>query len=429
MKTQAVTRRKFLATAGLAFAGPYIVPSNVLGRAGSVAPSNRIVLGGIGIGHRGRIVLSSMLEEPDVRFVAVSDVQASRRERVKKMVDAKYENKDCVMYRDMFEVLDRDDIDAVLIATGDRWHALASILAIRAGKDVYCEKPCGITIRDCQELADNTHRYGRVFQAGTQRRSIGNFQFAVDLARSGKLGRLHTVHASIYKLKTFYDWLPAEPEPDPDVVDWDRWLGPAPWRPYNQTYVEGGWRGYYDFDSGATLHDWGAHTVDLCQWASDADDTTPITFEADSGTIYCEYANGVKLVMRRGGFNNEGDWIGLGTCPVRFEGDEGWVETGDSGSVMCYPESLRAERNRFRRGRWGEHPAQHIRNFFDCIKTRQQTACNQDVMRHSHIACHAAAISWMLGRKVTFDPVKEEFVGDEEANRMRSRAKRAPWRI
>jgi predicted dehydrogenase len=223
--------------------------------------------------------------------VAIADVQASRRRRVKAMADAKYGNSDCAMYRDMFELFGREDIDAVLIATGDHWHALASILAAKAGKDVYSEKPCGITIGDCQALADTMNRYGRVFQAGTQRRSIGNFQFAVHLARSGKLGKLHTVHASIYKLRVVHDWLPAQPEPPKDVVDWDRWLGPAPWRPYNSAYVRGRWRGYFDFDSGATLLDWGAHTVDLCQWANDADGTTPVTYEPDGGTIYARCAS------------------------------------------------------------------------------------------------------------------------------------------
>jgi len=422
-----IGRRRFLKTAAATALGtPWIAPSSALGRDGMVAPGNRIVLGAIGIGPRGRYVLGCMLNEPDVRFVAICDVQASRRQAVKDMADAKYGNHDCVMYRDMFELLDRPDIDAVLIATGDHWHALASILAAKAGKDVYSEKPCGITIADCQDLADTMNRYGRVFQAGTQRRSIGNFQFAVDLARSGRLGRLHTLHASIYALRVLYSYLPAEPEPDPDVVDWDRWLGPAPWRPYNSRYVQGGWRGYYDFDSGATLLDWGAHTVDLCQWANDADGTMPVTYEPDGGTIHAHYANGVKLVMRRGGFRGEGQWLGLGTCPVRFEGDEGWVETGDSGRIECHPKSLLAERNR--PAERGTHPARHTRNFFDCIKSRKPTAANADVMRHSHLACHAGAIAWMLGRKVTFDPISETFVGDEEANRMRAWAKREPWR-
>ena len=421
MRALSLTRRKFLTAAGLALAAPAIIPSGALGKDGGVAPSEKTVLGAIGIGPRGRYVLSRMLDEPDVQFVAICDVQAGRRNQVKAMADAKYGNQDCVMYRDMFELLARKDIGTVLIATGDHWHALASILAAKAGKDVYSEKPCGITIGDCQALADTMNRYGRVFQAGTQRRSIGNFQFAVHLARSGKLGKLHTVHASIYKLRVNHGWLPAEPEPPKDVVDWDRWLGPAPWRPYNSAYVRGGWRGYFDFDSGATLLDWGAHTVDLCQWANDADGTTPVTYEPDGGTIYARYANGVKLVMRRG------DWMGLGTCPVRFEGDEGWVETGDTGRIELHPTSLVSERKRYVRR--GTDPAGHGRNFLDCVKSRARTASNADIMRHSHIACHAAAIAWQLGRKVTFDPVNEAFVGDDEANAMRARALRSPWHI
>ena len=279
-----VTRRVFLGRSALAAALPVFVPSTVLGRNG-VAPSERITLGAIGIGPRGRYVLGRMMDEPDVRFVAICDVQKSRREAVLEMARAKYGSNDCASYIDMQELLARDDIDTVLVATGDRWHSLASIMAAKAGKDVYSEKPCGITIGDCQALADAMNRYGRVFQAGTQRRSISNFQFAVHLARSGKLGRIHTVHASIYSLRVLYDWLPAQPEPPMDVCDWDRWLGPAPWRPYNKSYVDGGWRGYYDFDSGATLLDWGAHTVDLCQWALDADGTTPVRYEPAGDTI------------------------------------------------------------------------------------------------------------------------------------------------
>ncbi len=420
MQKPRTSRRSFLRSAAVSLAAPLVVSPHVLGAEGQVPPSEKIILGAIGIGPRGRYVLSRMLDQPDVQFVAIADVQASRRKQVKAMADAKYGNTDCVMYRDMFEVLGRQDIDAVLIATGDHWHALASILAAKAGKDVYSEKPCGITIGDCQALADTMNRYGRVFQAGTQRRSIGNFQFAVHLARSGKLGKLRTVHASIYKLRVLHHWLPAEPEPPKDVVDWDRWLGPAPWRPYNSAYVRGRWRGYFDFDSGATLLDWGAHTVDLCQWANDADGTMPVTYEPDGGTIYARYANGVKLVMRPGG------WLGLGTCPVRFEGDEGWVETGDSGGIKLHPASLRGERRRFIRG---TDPAGHVRNFLDCVRSRARTAANAHVMRSSHIACHAAAIAWMLGRKVTFDPVKEAFVGDDEANAMRTRALRSPWHI
>ncbi len=253
-----LTRRELLqgaiAAAGAA-ALPAIVPAKTLGRDGAIAPSQRIVLGAIGIGGRGEYDLGYFLIQPDVQFVAICDVRAHRRHAIKAMADEKYGNKDCAMYRDMFELLGRSDIDAVLIATGDHWHAPASILAAKAGKDIYSEKPCGITIALCQALDDTIRRCGRVFQAGTQRRSIANFQAAIHLARSGKLGKLKTLHASIYNLRILYDWLPAEPEPSKDVVDWDRWLGPAPWRPYNHAYVDGKWRGYYDFDSGRFASD------------------------------------------------------------------------------------------------------------------------------------------------------------------------------
>ena len=422
---RAFTRRRFLSTAaqaGALLAAPLVIPGRALGKDGATAPSQRIVLGAIGIGPRGRHVLGCMLEEPDVQFVAICDVQASRREAVKALADEKYGNKDCVMYRDFYDILPRPDIDALLIATGDRWHTMGSILAAKAGKDVYSEKPCGITIGQCQSLDETIRRYGRVFQAGTQRRSVSNFQAAVHLAHSGKLGKLHTLHASIYNLQVLYDWLPAEPEPSKDVVDWDRWLGPAPWRPYNSLYVQGRWRAHFDFDSGAKLLDWGAHTVDLCQWAKQADETTPVEYEADGGTVYARYADGVKLVMRPEG------WLGLGTCPVRFEGDEGWVETGDSGRIEVYPASLRSELKTLQKA-GGLSASTHVRNFFDCMKTGALPAANSGVMRHSHITCHAAALAWMLGRKLTFDPAQEAFVNDDEANRMRSRAMREPWHV
>ncbi len=420
-----LTRRELLqgaiAAAGAA-ALPAIVPAKTLGRDGAIAPSQRIVLGAIGIGGRGEYDLGYFLIQPDVQFVAICDVRARRRHAIKAMADEKYGNKDCAMYRDMFELLGRSDIDAVLIATGDHWHAPASILAAKAGKDIYSEKPCGITIALCQALDDTIRRCGRVFQAGTQRRSIANFQAAIHLARSGKLGKLKTLHASIYNLRILYDWLPAEPEPSKDVVDWDRWLGPAPWRPYNHAYVDGKWRGYYDFDSGATLHDWGAHTVDLCQAANQTDETMPVEYEAKGGTIYARYANGVKLVMRPDG------WLGLGTCPVRFEGEEGWVETGDSGKIEVYPASLRSELHVFG-SRGGLSPEQNVRNFLDCVKSGALPYSHSGAMRHSHIACHAAALAWQLGRKLKFDPVQEAFVGDEEANNLRSRAMREPWHV
>jgi predicted dehydrogenase len=431
-----LTRRKVLGrslAAGAMTAIPWFVPASALGAEGQAAPSERIVLGVIGIGPRATYDLGGMLKQPDCQCVAIADVQASRREAGKQLVDKHYANKDCATYRDFRDLLARRDIDAVLVATGDRWHAPASILAAKAGKDVYSEKPCGLTIGLCQALDDTIRKTGRVFQAGTQRRSVTNFQAAVRLAQSGKLGKLHTLVASVYTPSIETTWLPGEPTPPRDVVDWDLWLGPAPWRPYNRRYVEGGWRGYWDFDSGARLLDWGAHTVDLCQWANGADDTMPVEYEASGKTINARYANGVKLVLDclETPFGTRPGWVqSLGTCPVRFVGDAGWVETGDSGGIEVHPASLKEElKDVIAKREVGLDVSAHARNFFDCIKSRKPPAANSQVMRRSHIACHAAALAWILNRKLRFDPVKEEFIGDDEANGLRVRPARAPWNV
>lgn len=429
---QSLSRRTFLGRslqASALLSVPTLLPSGALGLDSTVAPSNRITLGGIGINHRGGYVLGYFLRQPDVRFLGIADVRRDRREAVKKEVDTLYGNKDTAMYRDFRELLERKDIDAVLIATGDRWHTTASVYASNAGKDVYCEKPCGLTIEQCRILAETMKRNGTVFQGGTQRRNVVNCRFACDLARSGRLGKIHTVHASIYYLYYRTDWLEAQALPDPNEIDWDLWLGPAPWRPYNSIYVlNSRWRGHYDFDSGARHLDWGAHTVDLCQMALGKDGTTPVRYWAEGHRMYAQYADGVNLIMRPDG------WLGLGTCPVRFEGDRGWIEVGDSGNMVVSPNELRREIKAIRkddplnRHSFGESPAGHIRDFLDCIKTRSQPACNANVIRSSHVACHASALSWMLQRELEFDFATETF-NDEQANRMRTRSARAPWTI
>ncbi len=345
-----VSRRQFartVAQAGALAAAPMIVPSSVLGlRAGAVPPSDRIVFGGIGIGNRGMSSVACILSYRDARLVAVADVRNERRELVKSTVDKRYQNSDCKMYSSHEELLSRDDIDGVLIATGDRWHTPMSILAAKAGKHIYCEKPCSMTIQESQALAEAVRRYGIVYQAGCQRRNGKNFVFAMGLARNGKLGKLQTLHCNAgtgtqWPPITTQDWLPAEPEPAKEVVDWDRWLGPSPWRPYNPLYVQGRWRGYFDFHGGGIL-EWGSHTADLCQYANDADDTQPVEYEPKGENttpyfIYCRYANGVKLVHRDSG------WLGLGTCSVRVEGDNGWVATGDTGQTDVKAGSVRLD--------------------------------------------------------------------------------------
>jgi hypothetical protein len=240
------------------------------------------------------------------------------------------------------------------------------------------------------------------------------------------------MHASCYRPRVSYDWLPAEPEPTKEECDWDRWLGPSPWRPYNKTYVNGGWRGHYDFDSGASLLDWAAHTVDLCQMANSADDGGPIEFQPLADRIEARYANGVRLIMdfleTPFGKREPQYRTSSGTCPVRFIGDDGWIETGDTGQIITHPESLKSGMRQFARMA-GTDASTHTRDFLDAVKSRGPTHCNSRVMRHSHLASHAAAIAWMLGRSVKYEPRQEAFIGDDEANRMRDRAMREPWHI
>lgn len=426
-----LTRRKVVAgmVAGAAVALPTVVPAHVLGRNGAVPPSEKINLGVIGIGPRCTYVLTSMLGLDDVRCVAIADVQKSRREAGKTLVDKLAGNADCALYSDMREMLERKDIDAVIVATGDRWHTPASILAAEAGKDVYCEKPCGLSIQNVLDLAAAMKRTGRIFQAGTQRRSVPQFQTAVEMAQSGKLGKLDMLHASVYTPELGNTWLPGEPTPAPDVCDWNVWLGPAPWRPYNSAYVAGKWRGQYDFESGARLLDWGAHTVDLCQWANSADGTTPVEFDPSPIGITCRYANGVKLFLdflktpfgdRSPNWNTK-----LGLCPVKFVGSEGSVEVGDDG-IEVQLGGVPSSTEKIRKAR-GIDAQIHARNFFDCVRSRKPTITNPEVMLHSHIASFAASFSWILGRRLTFDPVKKEFVNDAEANSLRSRPERNCW--
>lgn len=426
------TALKSIAAAASSLAMPTIVPARALGKEpGIAAASERITLGVIGIGPRCTYDLKGMMALGDIQCVAISDVQKSRREAGKALVDGHNGNADCKLYPDFRELLARDEIETVIVATGDRWHAEAAILSAQAGKDVYCEKPCGITIRDCQRLADTFMETGRIFQAGTQRRSVTNFRQAVEIARSGKLGKVHTMYASVYVPEIKTEWLPGEPTPPRDVVDWDLWLGPAPWRPYNAKYVAGQWRGYYDFDSGARLLDWGAHTVDICQWANGSDGSMPLTYEPNPTNVTAMYANGVKLIIDflKTPFGERTGWnTSLGTCPVRFVGEEGSVETGDNGGMEIKPDSLKAS-IKLESGKTanGLDVGSHARDFFDCVRSRKATAANPAVMRSSHIACHAAALAWMLQRKLTIDPKTETFVNDDEANSLKSRPNR-PYR-
>ena len=436
-KGKRLSRRQFLrdaaAVAGGLVAAPVIVKSTALGRDGKVAASERIVLGGIGIGNRGSGDLGWMLPEPDVQFVAVCDAKKERREAVKQMVDTRYGNKDCATYRDIREFLaTRTDIDAVLIATGDRWHALASILAMRAGKDVYSEKPSSMTIAEGRAVADTAKRYRRIYQTGTQRLSEGNFVFAIELARTGRLGKVHTAYAHIAPwdaAEMRHDWLAAQPEPPKDQVDWDQWLGPCPWRPYNAEYVSGGWRGHYDFHT-SCIGEWGAHTFAQAQAGIDALDTSAVEYEyvnnPTGDEMVTRFANGVKMILSRG------DKWWRGSCGMRFDGPDGWVSVADGYSQPdVSPPSLMADFKKIVSEYMArtQRPMSHVRDFLDCVKSRHQTVANPEVMHHSMSTVHAANICMWLKRNMRYDPVKEEFINDPEANRLRSRAMREPWII
>ena len=273
-----IRRRRFLKTAastgGAAVLAPTIIPSSALGLDGAVAPSERVVVGGIGIGRRGGYDLGCFLEQKDVHFAAVCDIKQKRRGEVKQIIDKHHGNQNCDTYRDFRELLDRQDIDAVLIATGPNWHATAAMTAAKAGKDMYCEKPVTKNISQSLILADTMRRTGRVFQAGTQRRNLPHYAFACELARTGKLGKLKKVYAHPMGMQALMSgWLPAESEPDPEVVDWNMYLGPAAWRPFNQKLLDGfnfeKGGGFIGAFSGGGVLEWGSHGVDLCQWAVD----------------------------------------------------------------------------------------------------------------------------------------------------------------
>lgn len=406
-----------------------ILPSSVLGLNGKTPPSERIVLGGIGLGPRGRQVLSGFLKQDDIEFVAIADAQKERAEIVKRVVERKYGKSGVATTQDMGDVLSRDDIDAVIIATGDRWHTTASIYAARAGKDIYCEKPCAMNIQECIELDEEITKHKRIFQAGTQRRNVPNFTIASELARSGKLGKLTAVHAGIQRLSEYRQPLPAEPMPDKSVCDWDKWVGPAPMLDYNKNYCRGRWRGHKGFYAAYYLPEWGSHTLDLCQWAADMDGTTPLEYEAkDDTTIHATYPNGVKLVMRLAGFKGEGDWIeGMGSCPVRYEGEDGWVEAGDNRTLVASNPELIAGKQYDQLS--GTNPDYHVRNFLDCVKTREQPSCNSTVTRYGHLACFAAAASWKSGKKVSFDPQNPILPDHDETNSLQSYTRRGPYTI
>jgi predicted dehydrogenase len=432
-----LTRRRFLTRGALAAGAvvlPHYIPASALGRSGAVAPSERIVMGGIGLGGRGSYDLGALLGERDVQWVAVCDVLKSRRDAAKHTVDTKLGTQDCAVYSDLRQFLsERNDVDAVLIATGDRWHALASILAMRAGKDVYCEKPACLTMAQGGKVVETARRYGRVYQTGAQRLSEPNHVFAIEMARTGRLGPIHTIYADCrWRDGMRRDWLPAQPEPPKDELDWDVWLGPSPWRPYNRDYVVGGgWYHFYDLATDVAM--WGAHTVAQALAGIDMTNVSFIEFEYEGPdvTMNTRLSNGIRLVLyRTPGSVWEPCKLWHGACGERFDGPEGWTAAADgySGPDVSSPALLREyDRVLADYKARTQRPLNHVRDFLDCIRSRRPAVANPEVMCQSMQICLAADICEQLKRSLKFDLGKGEFVGDPEANRMRSRAMRAPY--
>jgi hypothetical protein len=423
-----------LATAGAACAFPNVVPASALGRDGAVAPSNRLVMGVLGVGGRGLHDLKWLVSEEDVRVVAVCDVQRTRRELGKATVDEKYGSKDCATFRDFRELLEKKrEIDAVLIAIGDRWHAVASILCMQAGKDVYSEKPGTLTIAEGQALVKAEKQAGRIFQTGAQRASESNFVFMGEALRQGRLGKVHTVRAHLGYLTK---WprvnaaLQAEPLPPQEELDWDLWLGQSPLRPYNAAFVKPwpapGWYTQYDF--AGSIAAWGSHTILQCQLDLGLAETSAVEYEypadlAKAG-MAIRFANGVRLVAQLDGWR--------GSCGVRYEGDAGWIACADGYErpEVSSPKLLEdfipvLKGYRERTGR----PNNHFRDFLQCVRSRKPALTSAAVAHRTMTTNLAMDICLDLKRSLKWDPVGEAFVGDDEANALRSRAMRAPWKV
>jgi len=437
-------RRQFLAQAASAAvaATPLVIRATALGSETRPAASQRITMGCIGLGGRGTVNMETFLGHPEVQIVALCDVDAGSTryedawhrglEPAKGKVEAHYaaertsgDYRGVSTYRDFRELLARDDIDAVCIATPDHWHAPMVVAAAQAGKDIYCEKPLSLTIRDGQAMVAAVQRYGRVFQCGSQRRSDAKCRRSCELVRNGRIGRLHTVRVGLpgghwirsNAKKTF------NVEPVPAGFDYDLWLGPAPWAPYIFNRCHWNWRWNLDY-SGGNVTDWGAHMIDMAHWGMGCDDTGPVEVEgrgtwparqdlwnaATGFEFTCTYANGVKMIVTNGG-------------PNRFEGSEGWVDLAGAthpaglAAVDIGPDEIHLYESRSQHG-----------NFLDCVQSRARTAAPVETAHRSISVAHLGNIAMQVGRRIRWDPDREEIL-DDDAARLLGRPKREPWRV
>ena len=428
--------------AALGLASPMLVHGSASGAnrrtsAGAnrrTSANDRIRMGCIGIKNQGGGHLKSLSGNGDIQVVAVCDVDAKIRVAGKDVVERSYADamqsgsyKGCGAYNDYRELLARPDIDAVMIATPDHWHAVIAVAAMKAGKDVYCEKPLTLTIAEGRVIAETAARYGRVFQTGSQQRSDSRFRTACELVRNGRIGNLQTIRVGLPANNAKNTGI-HPPMPVPPELDYNMWLGPAPYAPYTEGRVHYFFRFIFDY-SGGQVTNFGAHDLDIAQWGMGMDNSGPVEIDGSraefpSEGLYdvatkvdfeCTYANGVKLYCKTGGSG------------VRFEGSEGWVyvtrRTLQASPVSILSSVLGPNETRLynSRSHWG--------NFFECMRTRQPTICTAEVGHRSASVCHLGNIAMRLGRTVKWNPTRERFVNDEEADRLIARAMRSPWSV
>ena len=423
-----VSRRGFLA-AGAGFGLFNLVPASVLG---ANAPSNTVTMGIIGAGGQGMGNMRSFMGLPDVRFLAACDVSRTKRERAKKQIDEKYGTKDCAMYLDFRELCTRNDIDAILLATPDHWHAVIGVFAANCGKDIFGEKPFAHDLREGRALVRAVERNGRVWQTGSWQRSSGEMRRAVELVKNGRIGKIVRVEVGLpgknsIKLKNRIGVPGAKV---PDGLDWNFWVGPAPERHY-EGVCDWDWRWVSDW-GGGQLMDWIGHHGDIAQWGLGTDLTGPVSFEGwgddysrgvfDTPQRYrveCEYANGVKMTVAGGVKEIRG-----GTKWIGENGDWVWVNRGryEASSPAIYNSRLEPGEIRLKSpGHW--------RQFIDCVKNRATTITPAEVAHRSASIGHLCRVAIDTGRKIKWDPANERIVGDACAEKLLQRPIRAPWKL
>ncbi|KAA3614039.1 MAG: gfo/Idh/MocA family oxidoreductase [Calditrichaeota bacterium] len=437
MKKNKISRRQFLKkSAGIslgALVAPTIVPSHVFGKPGVVAPNDKITIGCIGVGGMGTGNMRSFLELPDAQVVAVCDVDRNHAENAQNLVNTKYGSMDCAIYKDFRDVISRKDIDAVMIATPDHLHAIIAVAAARAGKDIYCEKPLAYTISEGRAVVDAVHRYDVVWQTGSWQRSQQHFRYACELVRSGKIGEVNKVHVGLPYGNGIRQGS-TQPAPVPEHFDYNMWLGPAPFVPYNPTRCHWNFRWISDY-SGGQLTDWAGHHIDIAHWGMNTEHSAAVEIEGravyppasdgqfDTPNSYyfeAKYAEGFTMIVA----DSRQQEKGMG---VHFMGSDGWIHVG-RGTLTASSKSLLKTRLSANDTRL-YISNDHRQNFLDCVRSREKTITPVNVAHHSIMTGHLGVIAMKLGRKLRFDVKKERFVNDADANRMLIRPMRSPWHV